>query len=115
MTMPGEKVTPSDSPALLLMLDGNPTLQKLIATWPNAWRSGAKKHEQIATWAALTGLRDIEVDAAWRTLFDNGFCRRDGTVDPYAARYLASIAMGRLPAIRGAQRKKEDGTTRGEG
>jgi hypothetical protein len=108
--VPGEKKTPTDSPALLLLLDGNPTLQKLIATWPNAWRAGAKKHEQIATWAALTGLREVEVEASWRTLFDNGFVDRDGTVDEFAAKYLASIAMGRLPAgvrERKAKPKKE--------
>ncbi len=96
--MPGERKSPSESPSLLLLLDGNPTLQKLIATWPNAWRAGAKKSEQVDTWAALTGLRDVEVQAAWRTLFENGFVHKDGSVDEYAARYLASIAMGRLPA-----------------
>jgi hypothetical protein len=94
-------------PALLLLLDENPTLQKLIATWPNAWRAGAKKHEQIETWAALTGLRPIEVEASWRTLFENGFTHRDGTVDEYASKYLASIAMGRLPAAARKPRKEE--------
>jgi hypothetical protein len=95
---------------LLLLLDGNPTLQKLIATWPNAWRAGAKKHEQIATWATLTGLREVEVEAAWRSLFENGFIAKDGTVDPFAARYVASIAMGRLPRSareRRPEKKKE--------
>jgi hypothetical protein len=106
--MAQETKSPTDSPALLLLLDGNPTLQKLIATWPNAWRSGAKRHEQVETWAKLTGLRDVEVEAAWRTLFENGFCRRDGTVDEFANRYLASMAMGRLPAsVRDRKRKAQ--------
>jgi len=105
--MPAEMKSPTENPALLLLLDGNLTLQRLIATWPNAWRAGAKKHEQIATWAELTGLRDVEVEASWRTLFENGFVHRDGTVDAYAARFLASLAMSKLPAsVR--QKKKEE-------
>jgi hypothetical protein len=107
--MPNDTRTPTENPALLLMLDGNPTLQTLIATWPNAWRSGAKKHEQVVTWAAVTGLRPVEVANAWRTLFENGFCRRDGTVDEFAAKYLASLAMSRLPAAALKRKEKDDG------
>lgn len=99
------KKTPEEEFSLLLLLDGNTAAQRLIATWPNAYRSGAKKHEQIATWAAISGLREIEVSALWRMLFENGFVRRDGTVDDQAAKYLRTIAAGRLP--RGLVRAKE--------
>jgi len=100
---------PSENQSLLTMLDDNPVLRKLIGTWPNAWRVGAKKHEQITTWAALTLLREVEVEASWRALFENGFCRKDGTVDPLAARYVASFALSRLPASVRVKPKKEAG------
>lgn len=93
------RTSPSESPGLLLMLDGNPTLQRLISTWPNAFLAGgANRKKQVAKWAELAGLREVEVENAWDSLFLNGFVNRDGTVDPFAAKYLASMAMGRLPA-----------------
>lgn len=99
---PNEKTArtnPTENPALLLMLDGNVTLQRLIATWPNAYLAGgANRKKQTAKWAELAGLRGVEVENAWDSLFLNGFVKRDGTVDDYAAKYLASMAMGRLPA-----------------
>jgi hypothetical protein len=39
------KTNPTETPGLLLMLDGNPTLQKLIATWPNAYLAGQNAQE----------------------------------------------------------------------
>jgi hypothetical protein len=89
-----------------MILDGD----KVGLSDGKAWRAGAKKKEQVATWATLTGLREVEVEAAWRSLFENGFIAKDGTVDPFAARYVASIAMGRLPRSareRRPEKKKE--------
>jgi hypothetical protein len=99
--------TPSEQKSLTVMLDGNPTLQKLVATWPNAYRQGAKKHEQISTWAALAMLRDVEVADAWRALFENGFCRKDGTIDEFAAKYLETMVISRLPAAARRRPSKE--------
>lgn len=107
------KTSPRENPGLLLMLDRDATLQALIATWPNAYRAGAKRHEQIAKWAELTGLRPVEIEAAWPKLFENGFVSRDGTVDEYAKKYLGSLAMAKLPASarpKPKPEKKEDGS-----
>lgn len=98
MSVDAKKLPPAENPGLVLMFEKDATLQALVSTWPNAYRSGAKKFEQIKKWAELTGLREIEVEKAWAKVFENGFCNRDGTVDPFAAKYLASMAMGRLPA-----------------
>lgn len=103
--MPQKITPPSSNPALLLMLDGDAVLQRLIATWPNAYRAGAKKQEQIVTWSKLTGLREVEVENHWRTLFENGFINRDGTIEQWTEKFLNGLAVARMP--RTVLKKKE--------
>jgi hypothetical protein len=108
--VPDEAKPPSVNQSLLALLDDNATMRKLIGTWPNAYLPSAKRHEQVTRWAALTMLREVEVEDCWRALFENGFCRRDGTVDAMAAKYCAAIPMGRLPAAaRSGRKEKSDG------
>jgi len=101
MTKAPESRNPTEMPSLLLLLDDSPALCKLIAAWPNAFRAGAKKHEQVETWAQLTGLRPLEVARAWRLLLENGFVNRDGTVDEVTGLYLTGLGLARIPKKKG--------------
>ncbi len=95
--------SPSTRPALLLLLQGSPALQKMLAAWPNVFdrlkrTKPTGPRARMLAWRNATGLRDVEIAQGERVLFRNGFCSEtDGTVDPLAERYLASIAVAGLP------------------
>jgi len=96
---------PQDRPLLLALLQNNPILWKLIATWPNVerpegWNAGGHanaRQELYDRWAALSGVSRWDVRAAWKILFKNGILREDGTVDPAAEQYAYLAMVDEMP------------------
>ena len=93
---------PSERPELLVVLRDNPILWALVATWPQVRLAKTRRDKVAEKWARCANRRTAEVEAAWDALFQNGICRRDGTVDPSAARYVKeqiarSLGLKRRP------------------
>lgn len=88
--------SPSERDELLILLDSDPTLWRLVVTWPNVKRPKTRRDRVVERWAQISGRRVAEVNRAWEVLFSNGICRRDGTVDPKAAQYVKAQIAAQL-------------------
>src|SRR5574341_718316 len=102
--MIGSRITPRERPHLLGLLEGRRSLWALIATWPNVphpegWRESREGRRAVmCAWSRISGMPEFQIRHVWRMLFDNGFVREDGSVDPAVDAYVQDRAVEGLPS-----------------
>lgn len=111
--MPGKGA--KETPALLLLLADNEVMQRLIASWPNTHAEQSSKGAQVevaktndalvSAWAEAAHCRPEELRRCWRSLFTHGFVSPDGSSDPVALQFIATMTLARTPRVAPPKKK----------
>jgi hypothetical protein len=91
------------------LLDGDPSMRRLIMTWPNVeraegWRETRNgRNAVIRLWSAISGVPQFEIRHLWLKLFNNRFIDDDGTVPDAVMNYINIIET---PLLSSAEMKR---------
>lgn len=93
------------NPAALVYLQNDEHAQRLAVAWPLVERGKDKRKLEIS-WSEVSGVNEYQVRRIGPVLRAHGICREDGTVDETAMRYVAQMALAKLPRPRATKESK---------
>lgn len=87
-------------PAGLVFLRGNDAAQRLAIAWPLVENRAVAEPDLVREWARLADVPPHVAERLAIVLWRHEICRADGTVDPLAEAFVASLVQKTLPRTR---------------